>query len=160
MASGASVWASTSPLYCGFVRERVILRTSATIPIFALLSSSTNSLAGRVECPMVKNGCAICHFGLPAVLRFFLGRVVDVSFVIHVLRVHPDNSPADSPGLRIPAHPVTPLQSLWTAGHVVNPRRWRPPLEPRTSRRSSAFAKLENSRTLSPEGTRKAARRI
>src|SRR5262249_27386967 len=68
-------------------------------------SSSTNSLAGRVECPMVKNGCAICHFGLPAVLRFFLGRVVDVSFIIHVLRVHPDNSPADSPGLRIPAHP-------------------------------------------------------
>src|SRR5215467_13801146 len=122
MASGASVWTNTSPLYCGFVRERVILRTSATIPIFALLSSSTNSLAGRVQCPMVKNGCAICHFGLPAVLRFFLGRVVDVSFVIHVLRVHPNNSTADSPGLRIPVHLFflnkTPTTEIYTR-HVA-----------------------------------------
>jgi hypothetical protein len=62
---------------------------------------------------------------LDLVLRVFLARMVHVSFVIHVLRVHPDNSAAHSSGLRIPTHPVTPLQSLWTGGHVVNPRRRR-----------------------------------
>src|SRR5947208_13636849 len=128
MANRARVSESTSALYCGFVRERVILRTSATTPICALLSRSTNSLTGRVECPMVKNGCAICHFGLPAyapkrtrlvqshmiglvalnfVLRVLLARVVDISFVIHVLRVHLDDSATDSSGLRIPTHPIT-----------------------------------------------------
>src|SRR5439155_19551097 len=112
MPNRARVSESTSALYCGLVRERVILRTSATTPICALLSRSTNSLTGRVECPMVKNGCAICHFGLPAyapkrtrlvqshmvglvaldlvlrvlILRVLLARVVDVSFIIHVLR--------------------------------------------------------------------------
>src|SRR6266568_1694985 len=133
MPNRARVSESTSALYCGLVRERVILRTSATTPICALLSRSTNSLTGRVECPMVKNGCAICHFGLPAyapkrtrlvqshmiglvalnfVLRVLLARVVDISFVIHVLRVHLDDSAADSSGLRIPTHPATRFESF------------------------------------------------
>src|SRR5437867_12889211 len=115
MANCPSVWESASQLYCGFVRERGTLGTSATTPICARLSRSTNSLIGRVECPMVKNGCAICHFGLPAyapkrtrlvqshmiglvalnfVLRVLLARVVDISFVIHILGVHLDNFPA------------------------------------------------------------------
>jgi hypothetical protein len=46
-------------LYCGFVRERGTLRTSTTSAICGPLSKSTNSVTGRVECPMVKKGWAI-----------------------------------------------------------------------------------------------------
>jgi len=86
------------------------------------------ALANSTPC-----GCAICHFGLPAyapqrtrlvqshmiglvalnfVLRVLLARVVDISFVIHVLRVHLDDSAADSSGLRIPTHPATRFESF------------------------------------------------
>src|SRR6266481_5684881 len=46
------------------------------------------------------------------VLGFVLAGVVDVSFVVHVLCMHLDEFPADPPGLRIPAYPVTHLESL------------------------------------------------
>src|SRR4029077_8581745 len=46
------------------------------------------------------------------VLGFVLIRVMDVSFVIDVLYVHLDDSPADPPGLRVPAHTVTDLESF------------------------------------------------
>jgi hypothetical protein len=45
------------------------------------------------------------------VLGFVLAGVVDVSFVIHVRRMHLDDFPADPPGLRIPAYTVTQLES-------------------------------------------------
>src|SRR5205809_3356158 len=41
------------------------------------------------------------------VLRVLLARVVDISFVIHILGVHLDNFATDSSGLRIPTHPIT-----------------------------------------------------
>src|SRR5215472_19166227 len=59
IASRASASGSVSPLCCGLVRERGTVRTSATRSTWAALSKSTNSLSGRVECPKVKNGCAI-----------------------------------------------------------------------------------------------------
>src|SRR5207247_9568649 len=40
-------------------------------------------------------------------LPIFLARVVDISFVIHILGVHLDNFATDSSGLRIPTHPIT-----------------------------------------------------
>src|SRR5215831_21334956 len=40
------------------------------------------------------------------VLRLVLARVMHVAFVIHVLRVHLDDSASDPPSLRIPAHAV------------------------------------------------------
>src|SRR6266446_1714919 len=46
------------------------------------------------------------------VLGFVLARVVDVSFVIHVLRMHLGDSPADPPGLRVPADTVMQLESF------------------------------------------------
>src|SRR5262249_38802550 len=47
------------------------------------------------------------------VLRFVLARVVDVSFVIDVLCMHLDDSPADPPGLRVPAYTVVQLESFF-----------------------------------------------
>ena len=49
---------STSRLYCGFLRERGTVRTSATSSISASCSKATKSAIERVACPMVKNGCA------------------------------------------------------------------------------------------------------
>src|SRR6266481_1583139 len=61
------------------------------------------------------------------VLGFVLAGVVDVSFVIHVRRMHLDDFPADPPSLRIPAYTVTHLESLC---HIdprdVVPRRVEP----------------------------------
>src|SRR6266566_3154596 len=45
------------------------------------------------------------------VLGFVLAGVVDVSFVVHVLCMHLDDSPADPPSLGIPAYTVTHLES-------------------------------------------------
>src|SRR5438876_10863850 len=62
------------------------------------------------------------------VLGFVLAGVVDVSFVVHVLCMHLDDSPADPPSLGIPAYTVTHLESLChpsTPGTVV-PRRVEP----------------------------------
>ena len=50
------------------------------------------------------------------VLGLILARVVDVSFVIHVLRMHLDDSPADPPGLRVPAYTIMQLESFF---HIV-----------------------------------------
>src|SRR5262245_4557940 len=47
------------------------------------------------------------------VLGLILARVVDVSFVIHVLRMHLDDSPADPPGLRVPAYTIMQLESFF-----------------------------------------------
>src|SRR5262249_24284468 len=47
------------------------------------------------------------------VLRFVLARVVDVSFVIDVLCMHLDDSPADPSGLRVPAYMVMQLESFF-----------------------------------------------
>jgi hypothetical protein len=52
---------------------------------------------------------------LNLVLRLVLARVMHVAFVIHVLRVHFDDSAADPPGLRIPAHAVACLEPF---GHA------------------------------------------
>jgi hypothetical protein len=49
---------STSRLYCGFLRERGTVRTSATSSTSASCSKATKSAIERVACPMVKNGCA------------------------------------------------------------------------------------------------------
>ena len=50
---------SASPLYWGLVRDRGTVRTSIMSRIFAFRNKSTNTAIGRVECPMVKNGCAL-----------------------------------------------------------------------------------------------------
>src|SRR6266550_7376228 len=46
------------------------------------------------------------------VLGLVLAGVVDVSFVVHILCMHLDDSPADPPSLGIPAYTVTHLESL------------------------------------------------
>ena len=50
---------SSSPLYCEWLRERGIVRTSTTSLTSAPFRSITNASSGRVECPMVKNGFAM-----------------------------------------------------------------------------------------------------
>src|SRR5262249_60647340 len=47
------------------------------------------------------------------VLGLVLAGVVDVSFVIHVLCMHLDDSPADPSGLRVPAYMVMQLESFF-----------------------------------------------
>src|SRR5258707_15347831 len=59
------------------------------------------------------------------VLGFVLAGVVDVSFVVHVLCMHVDDSPADPPSLRIPAYTIT---------HLESPRHRRPPVSPAEAR--------------------------
>src|SRR5712692_10097864 len=76
--------------------------------------------------PLVQ-GDVIGLIAFDFVLRFVLAGVVDVSFVVHVLRMHLDDFPADPPSLRIPAYTVTHLESLC---HIdprdVVPRRAEP----------------------------------
>src|SRR5262249_61589037 len=154
-----SVSGRISQLYCGLVRERGTLRTSTTHPTCASSSNSTNSRTGRVECPMVKNGCAICPWQsisdarslallscagrhgrscrFDFVLRFVLARVVDVSFVIDVLCMHLDDSPADPSGLRVPAYTIMQLESFFHTSSFED------------SCRAPCYPPAENSRWLS-----------
>src|SRR4249920_60544 len=49
---------------------------------------------------------------LDLILRRILARVMDISFVVHVFRVHLDDAAGDPPGFRVPAHVVMELESF------------------------------------------------
>ena len=49
---------------------------------------------------------------LDLILRRILARVVDISFVVHVFRVHFDDAAGDPPGFRAPAYVVMQLESF------------------------------------------------
>src|SRR5581483_7216336 len=104
--ASASAGGSTSMPYCGLVRERGIVRTSATTAISALRSRSMNASIGCLAWPIVWNGfviagsaaqpsqCAALVHGdmiglvaLDLVLRVVAARMVDVALVRHILLV-------------------------------------------------------------------------
>lgn len=58
----------------------------------------------------------VCLVALDGILRVCAGRVMGVSFVAHILRMHFDNVSAHPPSFRIPAYMITDLEF---ASHVA-----------------------------------------
>src|SRR5262245_16626301 len=87
MCCFASARGSVARSYCGFVRDRGTVRTSATSSISLASSRAMNSSTGRVECPIVKNASA-CAFAATLARRSVQSEVDPGRLaVLHALRV-------------------------------------------------------------------------
>src|SRR5215471_5898532 len=75
----------------------------------------------RARTGSLVQGDVIGLVALDRILRFLLAGVMDVTFVVHILRVHLHNSTADAPGLRVPAHVIANLEHLFHGATSARP---------------------------------------
>jgi hypothetical protein len=94
------------------------------LPSLSKLRSEVSGQSGhalpdyyRPYVPMLQRCClvqgdVIRLIALDFVLRILLARMVDVSFIIHILRMHFHNPAADVPGLGVPGHVIANFETI------------------------------------------------
>jgi hypothetical protein len=68
--------------------------------------------AGEFQGRSLMQGDVVGLVTLDLILRLVLARMMDISFVVHIFRMHLDNAAADPPGFRVPGDMIVLFEFL------------------------------------------------